>query len=321
VQVPGGLSVTGPLTAAQINLGGARILSDAGTDNLFAGISAGVSNTTASDNTFIGFSAGQSNGTNDSNPPNANYNTFVGSRAGSVNTTGSSNTLIGTNAEVGASNLNNATAVGAKAQVSQNNSLVLGSINGINSATSDTNVGIGTSTPGFKLHIAGYSTHDWPIIKLQDVDSGGHSYWLYSGANGVAGDFGIYDETAGAYRFYIQGSGSVGIGTPAPDMALSVNGNADKLGGGSWLSFSDERLKNIRGGFGPGLEAVMQLQPLRYEYKRENTLGIKPDGEHIGFSAQAVQKVIPEAVTLSAGKQRSDSVGHAQRNQGAAERD
>ena len=41
----------------------------------------------------------------------------------------------------------------------------------------------------------------------------------------------------------------------------------------------------------------MQLEPLRYEYKRDNALGIKSDGVQVGFSAQAVQKIIPEAVT------------------------
>jgi molecular chaperone GrpE (heat shock protein) len=41
----------------------------------------------------------------------------------------------------------------------------------------------------------------------------------------------------------------------------------------------------------------MQLQPIRYEYKPDNALGIKSSGEHIGFGAQAVQKIIPEAVT------------------------
>ncbi len=41
----------------------------------------------------------------------------------------------------------------------------------------------------------------------------------------------------------------------------------------------------------------MQLQPLRYEYRPNNVLGIKSEGEHIGFGAQAVQKIIPEAVT------------------------
>ena len=41
----------------------------------------------------------------------------------------------------------------------------------------------------------------------------------------------------------------------------------------------------------------MQLQPIRYEYLKNNALGLKSEGEHIGFGAQAVQKIIPEAVT------------------------
>jgi hypothetical protein len=91
--------------------------------------------------------------------------------------------------------------------------------------------------------------------------------------------------------------GNVGIGTSAPTDLLSVNGNASKPGGGTWAVFSDERLKNIKGNFSSGLKALMQLQPLRYEYKQNNALGIKSEGEHIGFGAQAVQKIIPEAVT------------------------
>jgi hypothetical protein len=95
----------------------------------------------------------------------------------------------------------------------------------------------------------------------------------------------------------IDGTGNVGIGTYSPDRTLTVNGTADKLGGGSWDVFSDERLKTIKGRFTPGLKALMQLQPLRYEYKPDNALGLKSNGEHIGFGAQAVQKIIPEAVT------------------------
>src|SRR5213082_3471147 len=90
---------------------------------------------------------------------------------------------------------------------------------------------------------------------------------------------------------------NVGIGTTSPDQKLSVNGDADKTGGNTWLSFSDERLKNIKGRFNSGLSAVMRLQPIRYEYKKDNALGLKSEGEHIGFGAQAVQKIIPEAVT------------------------
>jgi hypothetical protein len=93
--------------------------------------------------------------------------------------------------------------------------------------------------------------------------------------------------------------GGVGIGTATPDQTLTVNGGASKPGGGSWSVFSDERLKNIKGNFNSGLKAVMQLQPLRYEYKKDNVLGLKSLGEHIGFGAHELQKVIPEAVSTT----------------------
>ena len=93
--------------------------------------------------------------------------------------------------------------------------------------------------------------------------------------------------------------GNVGIGTNAPTDKLSVNGTASKPGGGTWAVFSDERLKNIKGNYTSGLSAVMRLQPLRYQYKPDNALGIKSEAEYIGFGAQAVQKVIPEAVTTN----------------------
>jgi hypothetical protein len=91
--------------------------------------------------------------------------------------------------------------------------------------------------------------------------------------------------------------GNVGIGTTAPTELLSVNGTASKPGGGSWAVFSDERLKTIKGNFNSGLKAVMQLQPIRYQYKPKNIFGLKSETENVGFGAQSLQKVIPEAVT------------------------
>ena len=142
-----------------------------------------------------------------------------------------------------------------------------------------------------------------PGLIMDSTSIGGRSWSVFtSGASdgvGATGTFSIFDGTALASRLAILSSGNVGIGTTAPTELLSVNGSASKPGGGSWSVFSDERLKNIKGRFNSGLQAVMQLQPLRYEYKQNNALGIKSAGEHIGFGAQAVQKVIPEAVTTT----------------------
>lgn len=85
--------------------------------------------------------------------------------------------------------------------------------------TNTGNVGIGTTSPGYRLHVAGDNTASggYPVIKLQNTQAGGHSHWLYSGPNGAAGDFGFFDETDNAYRFYVKGtSGNFGIGTTNP---------------------------------------------------------------------------------------------------------
>jgi endosialidase-like protein len=127
---------------------------------------------------------------------------------------------------------------------------------------------------------------------------------LGGGASGFSAATSVFFSTAannntdtGTERMRITSNGRVGIGTASPDQLLSVNGDASKTGGNTWLAFSDRRLKNIKSPFTTGLSAVMRLQPVRYEYKSDNVLGLKSEGEHIGFAAQDVQKLIPEAVT------------------------
>lgn len=159
-------------------------------------------------------------------------------------------------------------------------------------------VGMGTASPGLVsgtssqlLEISGTNN---PGLAIRNT-TGTRQYLMYVGSFGN-NLFNIFDATAGLDRLTINTTGQVGIGTNAPTDLLSVNGSASKPGGGSWSNFSDERLKNIKGSFNLGLNAVMKLQPIRYEYKRDNALGLKSEGEHIGFGAQSLQKVIPEAV-------------------------
>jgi len=91
---------------------------------------------------------------------------------------------------------------------------------------------------------------------------------------------------------------NVGIGTTAPTHKLTVIGDATKsLGGTSWAVYSDTRLKTIAGTFDAGLNEVLKLQPIRYRYKKDNPLHLPNESEHIGFSAQEVQKIIPGAIS------------------------
>ena len=119
-----------------------------GVGNTFVGHTGGLLNTIGGNNTFLGLGAGHDN-------TEGNNNVFIGYQAGYLNATGSRNTTLGQNAYVLVDGLTNATAIGSSAAVSQSNSLVLGSIAGVNSAPADTKVGIGTTAPTERLHVVG----------------------------------------------------------------------------------------------------------------------------------------------------------------------
>jgi len=113
----------------------------------------------------------------------------------------------------------------------------------------------------------------------------------------VAGNVIVKDTmTVGDTFLVVLASGRVGIGTASPDTDFSVNGGASKVGGGSWATFSDGRLKNIDGEFKAGTAELMKLNPVKYRYKKDNPVGIRDGAEHIGLVAQEVKVAIPEAV-------------------------
>ena len=165
------------------------------------------------------------------------------------------------------------------------------------------NVGLGTASPNARLDIKQFSEEFIGGLQLRRSTTN-DTWGFVTGADnnlyfGYANDASLANAHAdfSVIPLVVTATGRVGVNTTAPDQRLSVNGDASKTGGNTWLAFSDRRLKNIKSPFTTGLSAVMKLQPVRYEYKSDNALGLKDEGEHVGFSAQEVQKVIPEAVT------------------------
>ena len=202
-------------------------LNDGGTNNTAIGNRAMRLNENGANNTALGYSAGINT--------LGSQNLALGTNSLLTNTTGSSNTAVGTSANVLSNNLTNATAIGANAAVGQSNSLVLGSIAGINGAASSTDVGIGTSTPSTELDIEG----DNPRIRLkstrsvasaapqidlgQDNGSGGFTLLGTIGVPGSSNHFrvsatnNLFFNTNLSTRMVLTSSGDLGIGTSTPN--------------------------------------------------------------------------------------------------------
>jgi len=134
----------------------------AGSSNSAHGTGALLNNSDGSFNSASGAGALQFNCKGVSAGCGANYNTALGYSAGvtgtttNANMTGASNTFVGALSGPGTTTqLTNAAAIGAHAVVAQSNTIVLGSINGVNGATASVNVGIGTATPATSLQVVG----------------------------------------------------------------------------------------------------------------------------------------------------------------------
>lgn len=162
------------------------------------------------------------------------------------------------------------------------------------------NVGIGTDSPNAKLSLG----NDLGGTKLALYDQSNENMY---GMGVTAGRFSIHvnnpkarfsflDKVDGEEIFTIQGTGRVGIMNINPNFHLHVNGTAGKPGGGTWSTASDARLKDIHEDYTKGMDHILKLTPVYFNYKNQNPLEIPSEEIHIGLVAQEVLEVIPEAV-------------------------
>lgn len=129
---------------------GALYSNTTGSTNTACGVSALHSNESGSSNAALGHDALRYNTTGHGNSA-VGYSAGVTSNTSNANTSGSGNTFIGAYSGPGTpTQLSNATAIGYRALVSQSNSLVLGA-----TGSNQVNVGIGTTTPAWMLHVNG----------------------------------------------------------------------------------------------------------------------------------------------------------------------
>jgi len=163
-----------------------------------------------------------------------------------------------------------------------------------NFSFSGENVGIGVSNPNQKLQVE-WNLRIWDGGYYQDLI-------LETNNDGFTnGGFTIKPATTPGtwvanFYTYFKNSATSPTGWYTRHNIV-IDGTAQKPGGWSWTTFSDARLKDISWDYHGGLELITQLDPKIFHYKSWNSLGWDSDTQHIGFIAQDVEKVFPDAVT------------------------
>ncbi len=162
--------------------------------------------------------------------------------------------------------------------------------------------GIGILSPETKLHIKGDGTPN-TFVYIQSFFNGQNAgIRLYEGTTGrwsifnVGGDgnFQIYNGSEKTAIYCTQASSYVGIGTTHPSCQLQVGstGDGSQARANAWNILSDARLKKNFTVLSNPLEMVQHINGY-YFYWNTGT----DDTRQVGFSAQEVQKIIPEVVS------------------------
>lgn len=177
------------------------------------------------------------------------------------------------------------------------------------------NVGIGLANPPQKLWV-----ENGEIWASGNSRLGFSTDGAYDDAPNVAfgasgNDAYIANWNGGGYYknlVVVGANGFVGIGTVTPAATLHVNGSAILSQGYSMTS--DARLKRDVRPITEGLGLVLKLAPVRYRWRpiAERTVGkdlnLPLNVEQVGFLAQYLEKVVPEAVNRPANKDETYSI-------------
>ena len=161
------------------------------------------------------------------------------------------------------------------------------------------NVGIGTTTPIAPLEVRAGTNEDFYVFGPLGLSSG-----IALGAVNDADAASVPMELYASQFYFAGGNVTIGTTTQQSGYALTISGSG-YASGGTWDP-SDGRLKDHVATVTDGLALVEQLRPVRYSWlpAEKRTVGknlkLGTDRSQIGFIAQEVEKVVPEAVNAPA---------------------
>lgn len=147
------------------------------------------------------------------------------------------------------------------------------------------NVGVGTSAPTVRLHIRS----EGPVLNVEGASHAYVQYFPYGAVSGRKAFMGF--PGAGGTEFTISNEIAGGF--------LNLSATNVRVVG-NFINNSDARDKRDVRGIDDALTIVEQLRGVRYRWN-ECSIGGEalPTGEQLGFLAQDVEHVLPEAVATS----------------------
>ena len=179
------------------------------------------------------------------------------------------------------------------------------------------NTGIGTQIPGEKLEVNGNTKTQGLILEKQNGSASASCERIGSSAfafgAGIQGGFTVDQNYHLEFRSNTRANvldrkistgnlllrlekltGHAGFGVGNPVTSIHTNGSITY--NGSLFNASDRRLKHNISDMEYGLNEVLQLNPITFQYNGKG--GIQNvSKKHIGLTAQNLQKVVPEMVT------------------------
>jgi hypothetical protein len=166
--------------------------------------------------------------------------------------------------------------------------------------TSGGNVGIGTTSPAVRLDVLGSSE----VLRLRSNATANY-FTFFNSSNSQIGDIGYDGRDTDILSIWNGLNGGILFGTNASErMRITAGGSVvvNNLGTGLVYSNagaltstnpSDERLKDDITDLKYGLNEILQLRPVSYNWKNDTI----NQGKQFGFIAQEVQEIMPDLIS------------------------
>jgi trimeric autotransporter adhesin len=176
------------------------------------------------------------------------------------------------------------------------------------------NVGIGTTSPSYKLDVNGTIKGINYILPndawITTADAKNRLYFGASGRSYYRGEDGHeWRSSTDGFLMVLTNGGNLGIGTSSPG-AYKLNVSGDVYATGDITAFSDISAKSNLEQIKNPLDKIQQINGYTYDFRTAEVSQTKITDRYSGLIAQEVQQILPEVIHKSADGKLSIAYGN-----------